>query len=196
MGRGDGEKISMNIRPAVVSLTALTLLPLASCATADVKSEACPPPVTSLRPILSTQTPMPYPPISQRLGEQGVTVMTVTIRSDGAPTDVVVKQTSGSDRLDSAAKSHIWAHWRWQPLTQGCSPATATVNVAWHIVKGPIPESGLTMLQGIETMTIYTPHIDVVGSRDAALHYVMPNARFVDSVQEKRLAFRGKRVAS
>ena len=108
---------------------------------------------------------MPYPPISSRLNEQGVTVLAVAIGNDGAPTNVMVKQTSGSDRLDAAAINSIKAHWRWQPPTQECSPATAAVNVAWHIVKEPIPESGLNILRGVETMTIYTPRIAQVSMR-------------------------------
>ncbi len=138
------------------ALAALTLLPLASGASAEGQSAMCQAPDRSLRPILSTHT-LPYPPISSRLGEQGVTVVAVTVGSDGAPTDVIVKQTSCVERLDGAAEYYLKAHWRWQPLTAGCKAATATVNVVWKIVDAPVPENGLTMLEGVETITVYTP---------------------------------------
>jgi TonB family protein len=130
-----------------------------------VKSAACPTSETSLHAILSTHTLMPYPPVSSRINEQGLTVLAVAIGNDGAPTNVIVKQTSGSDRLDAAATCYIKAHWRWQPPTQGCSPTTAAVKVAWHIVKEPIPESGLNIQAGVETMTIYTRRIAQVSMR-------------------------------
>ena len=89
-------------------------------------------------------------------------MMAVAIGNDGVPTEVVVKQKSGSDRLDAAAVNYIKAHWRWQPPKEGCGPATALVN-AWHLVDATlhnpeptIPKNGLKMHRGVETMTIYT----------------------------------------
>jgi hypothetical protein len=90
-------------------------------------------------------------------------MMAVAVGNDGVPTDVTVKQTSSSDRLDAAAVNYIKAHWRWQPPKEGCGRATALVNVAWHLVDGawnnaepPTPKSGLKTQGGVETMTIYT----------------------------------------
>jgi TonB family protein len=142
-----------------LALAALTLLSMTACAGVGEKSASCPTPERSLRPILSTHTPVPYPPISQRLNEQGVTMMAVAIDNDGAPTDVTVKQTSGSNRLDAAAVTYIKTHWRWQPPPQACKAATTAVNVAWHIVTPPAPKSGLKTRGGVETMTIYTPRV-------------------------------------
>ena len=89
-------------------------------------------------------------------------MMAVTIGSDGAPTDVTVKQTSRSDRLDAAAVNTIKAHWRWQPPPQACGAATAAVNVAWKIVTPPAPKSSLKTQGGVETMTIYANHVQIV----------------------------------
>jgi TonB family protein len=143
-----------------IGFAALALLPLASCASVDQRSATCSPWDKLARPMMPTHTLIPYPPISSRLNEQGVTVMTVAIGIDGVPIDVKVEQTSGSDRLDAAAVLYIKAHWRWQPPKEGCGPATAAVNVAWHISKSPAPTSGLTMQRGLETMTIYTSRIN------------------------------------
>jgi len=96
-------------------------------------------------------------------------MMAVAVGNDGVPTDVTVKQTSSSDRLDAAAVTYIKAHWRWQPPKEGCGPATALVNVAWHLVDATLhnpepstPKSGLKMQRGVETMTIYTIRPQVV----------------------------------
>jgi len=46
-----------------------------------------------------------YPPISQRLGEEGVTLLAFTINVDGSVSSITVAKSSGSDRLDNAAVS-------------------------------------------------------------------------------------------
>ncbi len=147
-----------------VTLAALALLTLGSCATSDRVSAICRASEQSMHPIVSTHTPMPYPPISARLSEQGVTMMTVIIGYDGAPTEVTLIKSSGSERLDTAAISYIKAYWRWQSPTEGCIPAMAAVNVAWHISDPPVPISGLKVQRGVETMTIYTIRLHIMAS--------------------------------
>jgi len=45
-----------------------------------------------------------YPAMSRRLGEQGKAVINVVVGADGLPRQVSVKQSSGYERLDEAAR--------------------------------------------------------------------------------------------
>ena len=67
-----------------------------------------------------------YPPISQRLGEQGVTVLAFHIAVDGSIKDITVANSSGSERLDNAAMSCA-ASWRYTPAIEAGHP----VEVPW-----------------------------------------------------------------
>lgn len=54
------------------------------------------------------QNPRPhYPPMSERLNEQGRVVVDVLITADGRPQDPRVKVSSGFERLDRAAIEHV-----------------------------------------------------------------------------------------
>jgi protein TonB len=48
-----------------------------------------------------------YPKLSQRYGERGTVVLSLTVRSDGTVSDVAVKSSSGFLRLDRAAVDAI-----------------------------------------------------------------------------------------
>ena len=102
---------------------------------APVVKAAPPPPPTQLKPIMRTHTTPPYPTISQRLGEQGTTVLKVTIGVDGKVSMAVLEKTSGSDRLDQAAIEFVQKSWRWDPPTQEGKPVVAVtlVNVVWNL---------------------------------------------------------------
>lgn len=88
-----------------------------------------------LRPIMRTHTQPPYPPISVRLGEQGTTLVSVEIGTDGNVTACSVVKGSGSDRLDGASCDWIKGHWRWQPPTLNGAPTAAKteINVTWNL---------------------------------------------------------------
>jgi len=108
--------------------------------TTVAKAPPAPPPkaVASsdpLRPIGRTHTLPPYPPISVRLNESGTTLMEVHITTEGNVDDCKVVQSSGSERLDSAACDFVKSHWRWQPPTnQGTPTAVSTrVSVKWDL---------------------------------------------------------------
>jgi periplasmic protein TonB len=94
-----------------------------------------PPPPTELKSIEKTHTLPPYPALSQRMGEQGTTLLKVSIDNTGKPTDCVVAASSGSKRLDDAAVEWVKANWRWQPPTQAGKPVAATteVSVKWDL---------------------------------------------------------------
>jgi TonB family protein len=78
----------------------------------------------------ATHTLPPYPPLSQRMGEQGTTILTVTIGTDGKPIKVELSKSSGSANLDKAAIDWVGANWRWDPPTQEGRAATASTEVA------------------------------------------------------------------
>ena len=88
-----------------------------------------------LRPIMRTHTLPPYPPISVRLNEQGTTLMTVHITTEGNVDDCKIENSSSSERLDNAACEFVKQRWRWQPPTnQGAPVAVSTrVSVKWDL---------------------------------------------------------------
>ena len=94
-----------------------------------------PPPPTELKAIEKTHSLPPYPALSQRMGEQGTTLLKVAIDNTGKVTECTVVTSSGSTRLDSAAVEYVKANWRWQPPTQAGKPVAATteVSVKWDL---------------------------------------------------------------
>jgi TonB family protein len=73
-----------------------------------------------LKPIMSTHTIPPYPEVSVMTSEQGTVLLGVVVGKDGVATDVQIDQSSGSLRLDIAARDHVKANWRWEPIAQAC----------------------------------------------------------------------------
>ena len=96
-----------------------------------------PDPANKPVPIAETQVNPPYPPISKRLGEQGVTVVRVEIGADGAVLDDFVRRSSGSERLDAAAAKFVKENWRWRPPVSNCRPAAAVTDVliSWDLLR-------------------------------------------------------------
>ena len=94
-----------------------------------------PPPPTELKAIEKTHSLPPYPALSQRMGEQGTTLLKVAIDNTGKVTECTVMSSSGSTRLDAAAVEYVKANWRWQPPTQAGKPVAATteVSVKWDL---------------------------------------------------------------
>lgn len=70
----------------------------------------------------------PYPPMSKRLGEQGKTLLRVTIGTDGVPQRAEIAKSSGFDRLDQAALSTVM-RWRYVPGKRGGVPEVMSFNV-------------------------------------------------------------------
>jgi TonB family protein len=118
-----------------LAISALLLLPAGACAHFQTLA-ACSAP----HAIQSTHTSIPYPPISQRLGEQGTTRLTVDIGADGAPAGLAVTQSSHSRRLDQAAAAYIEKNYRWETPPKGCTPpiVQAAIVVNWRL--DPLPD--------------------------------------------------------
>jgi protein TonB len=80
------------------------------------------------------QNPKPaYPPISKRLGEQGRVIVRVFIGADGVAQQAEIRQSSGHDRLDQAARTTA-LRWRYVPGKRGGVPEAMWVNVPINFV--------------------------------------------------------------
>jgi periplasmic protein TonB len=96
---------------------------------------ATPPPISSPASIGRPHTCMQnYPPISQRLGEEGVTLLAFTVTSDGSVANITVAKSSGSERLDGAAVSCA-TNWRYKPAIEAGHPVSVSwkTNVVWKL---------------------------------------------------------------
>ncbi|MFC3440786.1 energy transducer TonB [Sphingobium rhizovicinum] len=65
--------------------------------------------------------PPRYPIESRRKHEQGTVVLTLILGLDGAVETVSISQSSGSSRLDNAARDAVKG-WRWKPTIRGGQP--------------------------------------------------------------------------
>jgi len=121
--------------------------PAPSITTVPMKSQAVPvipanpahtytpPPDEPLRPIMSTHTVPPYPPIAVRLNEQGTTLMELTISPRGTVSECQVVGSSNSERLDAAGCDFVTSNWRWRPAANaGKAVAAKTrVSIKWDL---------------------------------------------------------------
>jgi len=69
-----------------------------------------------------------YPPLSRRLGEEGKVVLRVHVEPNGRPSQIELKNTSGSPRLDQAARDAVW-RWKFAPAKRGDEAIAAWVLV-------------------------------------------------------------------
>ncbi len=69
-----------------------------------------------------------YPPLARRNGEQGRVLLRVLVAPDGRAQDVVLKASSGHERLDRAAIDAV-RQWRFVPARLGAEPVAAWVVV-------------------------------------------------------------------
>ncbi len=117
--------------PAPAPITTVPKLPPAAPAPPVVHAPASNP----LRPILRTHTLPPYPPIARRLNEEGTSLIEVTVTTRGTVSDCVIAQSSGSQRLDTAACDYVKQHWRWEPPTIAGKAVSAKTRIAikWNL---------------------------------------------------------------
>jgi protein TonB len=75
------------------------------------------------------QNPAPsYPAMSRRLGEEGRVLLRVHVDASGRPTQIEVKTSSGSSRLDQSALDAV-ARWKFIPARRGDEAISAWVQV-------------------------------------------------------------------
>jgi periplasmic protein TonB len=87
-------------------------------------------PATLPRSVAGTHTQPAYPDIARRLNEQGTVHLNIAVGADGRVGQVLVTQSSGSDRLDQAAVDWVARHWRYEPATTAGKPVSAVVKAA------------------------------------------------------------------
>ena len=82
------------------------------------------------RPVagMASDRPPVYPEMARQRGEQGRTVLRVSVGADGMPHDISVAVSSGYPMLDSAALSAV-RDWRFVPATRGDTPIPAVAEV-------------------------------------------------------------------
>lgn len=120
--------------------------PAAPTAAEPVAAAPSPAPVPAPAPATSTKLELPssdaeylrnpkppYPPMSKRLGEQGKVVLRVLVGADGVAQSVTVKQGSGYDRLDEAARQAV-LKWRFVPGKRGGTPEAMWFDVPVNFV--------------------------------------------------------------
>jgi protein TonB len=69
-----------------------------------------------------------YPRVSRRMGEHGKVMLRVYVTEQGTAERVEVRTSSGSQRLDQAARSAV-EQWKFVPARQGDDPVAAWVIV-------------------------------------------------------------------
>lgn len=72
--------------------------------------------------------PPGYPPAARRAGEQGTVTLRVLVMRDGLPSRVEIEKSSGSPRLDAAARDAVWG-WRFVPARHGTDPVEQWMQV-------------------------------------------------------------------
>lgn len=69
-----------------------------------------------------------YPAASRRLGEEGRVLLRIKVSAQGLPLRVEIKQSSGFQRLDDAARAAV-ERWRFIPARQGGEAVESSVLV-------------------------------------------------------------------
>lgn len=69
-----------------------------------------------------------YPPLARRMREEGQVLLRVRVSAEGLPLAVHLKESSGSGRLDAAARDAV-ERWRFVPARQDDRPVEAWVVV-------------------------------------------------------------------
>jgi protein TonB len=79
----------------------------------------------------------PYPEISRRLGERGLTILDISVNERGEIDGVKVAHSSGSDRLDQAAADFAKSNWHFTPIISGgiAKPGTTIEQVDWDALR-------------------------------------------------------------
>jgi len=120
-------------RSIAVILFLLTATPGLAQENSVTAPSAPPPPPDSfpcyLRAFPGTHTYPEYPLWSTLWGDQGRTVLRVTVGIDGVPIAVGVSKSNATSVLDDAAVSHVKKFWRWRPQTDPACMKSQTILV-------------------------------------------------------------------
>jgi periplasmic protein TonB len=132
--------------PVAVETASAEVAPAPALAGAP-PSDAATSTVSSTAPVLAVSKPIPpavvppsfdaaylnnprpeYPRVSRRMGEHGKVMLRVYVTAQGTAERVEVRTSSGSQRLDHAARSAV-EQWKFVPARQGDDPVAAWVIV-------------------------------------------------------------------
>lgn len=115
----------MATTPEPVAISPLPIMPVATPALSVPASPPAPPSTTVQGGDLGTQMvsgkPPRYPIECRRKREQGTVVLSLTVGTDGRVERIAIAHSSGSSRLDDAARDAV-RHWRWKPLLRDGHP--------------------------------------------------------------------------
>lgn len=100
--------------------TSTTTPPPEPAATVKTASAAAPAVITAARFDADyLQNPAPaYPALSRRLREEGKVMLRVFVETSGRPSQIEIKSSSGSPRLDQSAQEAV-SRWKFIPARQG-----------------------------------------------------------------------------
>jgi protein TonB len=123
------------IQKSVATAPSITTVPVKPTPAPAPSSTAISVPDDPLRPIMSTHTLPPYPPIAKRLNEQGTTLMELALTPRGNVSECNILKSSSSQRLDEAGCDFVKSHWRWQPPTRAGKPVAVRthVSIKWDL---------------------------------------------------------------
>jgi TonB family protein len=76
----------------------------------------------------------PYPMLARRLGAQGVVLLRVQVREDGAVVTVELARSSGFSMLDDSATRTVRESWRFVPARIDGAPIASWVEVPIRFV--------------------------------------------------------------
>jgi protein TonB len=108
-------------------LAALALTPLLALNTPAL-AQGAPCKATA---IAGTDISPSYPLKARRLGERGTVDVQVTVTPEGAPSNVAIAKTSGSETLDEAALDNVRSRF-WKPR-DGCAAARMIVRISYEM---------------------------------------------------------------
>jgi protein TonB len=94
------------------------------------RGELITPPASISKPRLIRATKPDYPIAASRMGEEGVTGLSLYVTADGRVAEAKVFSPSGSNRLDDAAIKHALRNWAFTPCMEGDKAVAC-----WHQTK-------------------------------------------------------------
>lgn len=131
-------KVAEVVAPALPPVTAPSAVAdVAAPAPSDAVPAALPPTIATPPSFGAAylNNPRPaYPMVSRRLREQGVTLLRVEVSAEGRPQQVIIERSSGSERLDRAARMAV-RDWRFVPAREGDKTVAGwvTVPINWKL---------------------------------------------------------------
>lgn len=107
-------------QPPIIAANAATPAPALEAPAAKEAPPPAPPAASEPRfdaDYLDNPAPV-YPAMARRLEESGKTLLRVYVEPSGKPSQILVKASSGSPRLDQAALDAVW-RWKFVPARRG-----------------------------------------------------------------------------